>query len=461
MATRRVHFSSPLEIGQVCSATVEYNMSPEKRIGHPDSQVICSTPDRFDRCFAGVDDCIQELSAMFDEDWVKSKRLESPQSQQMDSIMEDDVDELAEDSPSYNLGWVDMNSGSQTAASTSVDDISTRPSYDLGWGANTTTSDIDNDDISKSAEIAEGPAYDLGWGGADTASGSPIDACMELSSGRNDGPMYDLGWGPALPSSAGDAEGTSGDDPIDACMELSGGGIDGPMYDFGWGLALPSSAGDAEGTSGDEVGSDESPVYDLGWVQIQRELFHTKATEELTIGADNLRPDNIIDLCSDEEPVYDLGWENRSKLVIDLSGDADNDLTNGTEAVKLKPKQPIHDDLDMEQDDWESSAVEIIDDDLQGTQTILWVNRRLKTIGNTMANKHIHAIVENATHGLTASHVPADILIDNRSILGGYAGTQDRVTTIGLDICRLHRLIQLQRHAFKSVDRVIESLENV
>ncbi|KAG2049643.1 hypothetical protein BDR06DRAFT_975127 [Suillus hirtellus] len=418
MATQRVHFSSPLEIGQVRSATVEYNMSPEKQIRHLDSQVICSTPDRFDQCFTGVDNCIQELSAMFDKDWVKSKRPESLQSQQTDSIMEDNVNELAEDSLSYNLGWADMNSGSQTAASTSVDDISTGPSYDLGWGANTMTSDIDNDDISKSAEIAEGPAYDLGWGGADTASGSPIDACMELLSGRNDGLMYDLGWGPALPSSAGDAEGTSSNDSINACMELSGGGIDGPMYDFGWGLALPSSASDAEGTSSDKVGSDESPVYDLG----------------------------------DEEPVYNLRWENRSKLVIDLLGDADDDLTNGMEAMKSKPRQPIHDDLDMEQDDQESSAVEIIDDDLQGTQTILRVNRQLKTIGNTMANEHIHAIVENATHGLTASRIPADILINNRSILGGYAGTQDWVTTIGLDICRLHRLIQLQCHAFKSVD---------
>ncbi|KAG1787890.1 uncharacterized protein HD556DRAFT_1448395 [Suillus plorans] len=331
---------------------------------------------------------------MFDEDWVKSKGPESPQSQQTDSIMEDNVDELAEDGPSYNLGWGDMDAGSQAAASVSVDDISTGPSYDLGWGANTTISDIDTDDISKSAEMAEGPAYDLGWGGADTASGSPIDACMELSSGGNDGPMYDLGWGPAL----------------------------------------PSSAGDVEGTSGDEVGGDESPVYDLGWVQIQQELFHTEAPEEPTTGADNSRADNIIDLCSDEEPVYDLRWENHEQDIIDPSGDRDDNPTNATEDVKWKPGRPIRGDSDMEQDDRESSAVEIIEDDLQGTQTILRVNRRLKTIGNTMADEHIHAIVENATHGLTASRLPAEILIDNRSILGGYAGTQDRVTTYYSDL---------------------------
>ncbi|KAG1831485.1 hypothetical protein EV424DRAFT_1534166 [Suillus variegatus] len=176
-------------------------MSPEKQISHLDSQMVHSTPDHFDRYLAGVDDSIQQLATMFDDHWATSNGLESPQSQETDTIMEDAVDKLAEDGPSYNLGWVD--------------------------------------------------------------------------------------------------------------------------------IYLPDA--------------------------------------------------------------------------------------------NLRSGSPVHGGMDIDGDPTESSDIEIIEDDSDGTQTILQVNRRLKMIGNTMIDEHIHAIVENATNGLTATRALADILIDNRNILRGYA----------------------------------------
>jgi sulfopyruvate decarboxylase TPP-binding subunit len=71
----------------------------------------------------------------------------------------------------------------------------------------------------------------------------------------------------------------------------------------------------------------------------------------------------------------------------------------------------------------------------------------------------MHAIVMNAVSGLTSSRLPAHILMSNRDILGGYAEARNQVTDIGRDMCKLHRLIQLQRRMVKSLDQVIESLE--
>lgn len=105
-------------------------MSPEKRIGHPDSRMVRSTPNHFDRCFAGVDNTIQQLAGKYFQYSIQNLvNFATPQLCLMtngpDTIMEDAVDELAEDGPSYNLGWTDINARSQTIASTSVDDSST------------------------------------------------------------------------------------------------------------------------------------------------------------------------------------------------------------------------------------------------------------------------------------------------------------------------------------------------
>lgn len=72
----------------------------------------------------------------------------------------------------------------------------------------------------------------------------------------------------------------------------------------------------------------------------------------------------------------------------------------------------------------------------------------------------MHPIVMNTVSGLTSSQVPAHILMSNRDILGGYAKARNQVTDIGKDMCKLHRLIQLQRCVVKSLDQVIESLDN-
>jgi hypothetical protein len=104
------------------------------------------------------------------------------------------------------------------------------------------------------------------------------------------------------------------------------------------------------------------------------------------------------------------------------------------------------------------------------------VNRRLKGIGHDMGmsicvisrktanaiqdDDHVHAIVENAVHGCNESRTPAHVLMDNRQVLSWYADAHNHVTNIGQDLCKLHRLIQLQRRMSKTVDQVIKSLEN-
>lgn len=70
----------------------------------------------------------------------------------------------------------------------------------------------------------------------------------------------------------------------------------------------------------------------------------------------------------------------------------------------------------------------------------------------------MHAIVENAVYGLDDEHSPAQILLANRSLLVSYAESRNRVTNIGRDMCKLHRLIQLQQGLMRMVNNVIESL---
>ncbi|KAG1863242.1 hypothetical protein DFJ58DRAFT_725143 [Suillus subalutaceus] len=52
-----------------------------------------------------------------------------------------------------------------------------------------------------------------------------------------------------------------------------------------------------------------------------------------------------------------------------------------------------------------------------------WVfqaNRQMKAIGHDIY-QHVHAIVENAVHGLNADQVPAQILMANRWVLDAFA----------------------------------------
>ncbi|KAG1804574.1 hypothetical protein EV424DRAFT_1544604 [Suillus variegatus] len=282
-------------------------MSPEKRIGHPDSRMLAGKYFQYS---------IQNLV-----------NFATPQLCLMtngpDTIMEDAVDELAEDGPSYNLGWTDINAGSQTIASKSVDNSSTGPSYDLGWGANAMTSDINSKNMSELTSLEDK---------------------QETSGVENDE--------------------------------------------------------DAQGPKPLSTGADD-------------------------MRKDDMRKDDIIDLC-DDDPVYDLGWGDGFKEVIDLSADQPSDDRYSNDDANPRSGSPVRGGMDIDGDWTQSLDIEIIEDDSDGTQTILRVNCRLKTIGNTMTDEHIRAIVENATNGLTATRAPANILIDNRNLLGGYANTRDR-----------------------------------
>ncbi|KAG2115304.1 uncharacterized protein F5147DRAFT_769760 [Suillus discolor] len=301
MSNRKVHFSSPLVSGQERSAA-NTGALPEWTTASKSYLAKLDVPT-------------------------------SLESQQTDSIMQDDVDELVEDGPSYNLGWADILAKSATAVSTSVDDFSTGPSYDLRWGA-TKTSNIAAENMSELIDPEEGLVYNLGWGVSDISSRYRIDGRMEVLDGGDDGPI----------------------------------------------------------------------------------------------------PDNIIDLCGDDRPVYNLGWGYGQQEVIELSDDQPNDDRNVNEGFR----NPVHGDMDINQDSKESSAIKIIEDDYEGTQTILRVNCRLKTFGNTLTDEHMHAMIENTTNGLTASHAPAEILLENRDVLRGYVDAQKQVTNAERDICRLH-----------------------
>jgi hypothetical protein len=72
----------------------------------------------------------------------------------------------------------------------------------------------------------------------------------------------------------------------------------------------------------------------------------------------------------------------------------------------------------------------------------------------------MRAIIENAVYGLNAEQAPAHILMENRQVLASYADTRNRITGIGQDMCKLHRLIELQWGLMRTVNNVIVSLEN-
>ncbi|KAG1849740.1 hypothetical protein F4604DRAFT_1934767 [Suillus subluteus] len=87
-------------------------------------------------------------------------------------------------------------------------------------------------------------------------------------------------------------------------------------------------------------------------------------------------------------------------------------------------------------------------------------NHRMKAIGNNMTDIHMHALVENFVHGLNLSLMPGQILFENRGMLGAFADARTQVTDIGDDMCKLHRLIQIQHGLLKTVNHVIRSLED-
>ncbi|KAG0691617.1 hypothetical protein DFH29DRAFT_1010630 [Suillus ampliporus] len=228
-----------------------YNMSPETWIKTPDSRFGDSTPDTYERCFAGVQESIQELAAMLQHSQGKAQPPISRRSSATESVDEGKaVDDQVADGLSYNLRWNTLSLTSQSNQSTAVDH-STRsdddaPAYDLGWGATVT--------LGQEAGVVlcdeDALAYDLGWG-VTTAAEQPMQQDVTPVSGdADDGPVYDLGWG----------VNSLGEEPMEEDDD------DGPSYDLGWGSApsgeqlIPQDVIDP---------TNEGPSYDLGWGEDQ------------------------------------------------------------------------------------------------------------------------------------------------------------------------------------------------
>ncbi|KAG0692374.1 hypothetical protein DFH29DRAFT_1008773 [Suillus ampliporus] len=282
------------------------------------------------------------------------------------------------------------------------------PSYNLGWNTLPLTSQSNQstavDHLTGSDDDA--PAYDLGWG-ATVTSGQQggVVLCDDNA------PACDLGWGVT----------TVAEQPMQQDVTpVSSNADDGPVYDLGWGINSPGEEPMQEDNNG--------PSYDLGWGS-------APSGEQLIL-------QDVIDL-TDEGPLYDLGWG--------------KDQVTSRCPSPLSPLPDSSAPMDLDHDIRDSSPIHY---GSETEDTILRENRWLKVIGNDMTDQHIHAIVENAVHGLDDSCAPGQILMENRHVLGGFAEAQNWVTSVGLDMCKLHHLIQLQCWLLKLVDHVIGSLEN-
>ncbi|KAG1751736.1 hypothetical protein EDB19DRAFT_1903684 [Suillus lakei] len=262
------------------------------------------------------------------------------------------------------------------------------------------------------------PIYNCRWGPAPTGE-EPLQHNTLVTSGdEDDDTVYDCGWGQEYTP--------AGEQPIqqDTLAISSNKDLD-PVYDCRWGWGGPAGCDDPILVSGDE---DEEPVYDCGW------------------GAPPKGEVIIVSGDEDSGPVYDCRWgrgstpagEQPTGDVIDLTRDnsPSNDL-----AVSLSEDEGLSDTGEAEREH-------------------CWRNQRLWTISNDMTDEHMHAIINNAIHGLTNSRPPYEILWEHRHTLSGFAEAQNQVTVVGVDTCQLHHLIQLQHRLLKSIDHVIGSLEN-
>ncbi|KAG1891930.1 uncharacterized protein F5891DRAFT_986424 [Suillus fuscotomentosus] len=400
----------------------KYNMTPETRIDSPDNAWGDSTLDIYDRNFAGVEEAIHELSVMFEDDWVKS-RSQPPLVGSPPTTESIDEEELMDcDGPLYDLGWDGISSVSQEV----------RPPSEQGMTA-------DN-----------GPIYDLGWSGLMYQTLSVIDhsatharlpsldstsACKLVyvyvgrylwliehckADGINQSPVYDLGWtlDPIPPSVV----------PADEIEED-------PVYNLRWSCPtmLPE---EAEATD-----DNDDPAYNLSWVAtmvesaaMDNDVIDLTIDETPEPSAWLPMEEEVMDLTEEYSPVYDLGWGSMA------------DATSGH-------CSPIRMDMDVHSTSLSIHAREAEDN-------IFQMNCLMKAIGNDMTNEHVRAIVENAVYGLNDSCIPDQILFDNRQIFGMFADLRNRVTEVGLDICKLHGMIQLQRRLLRTVDSVIASLED-
>ncbi|KAG2743340.1 hypothetical protein P692DRAFT_20878741 [Suillus brevipes Sb2] len=221
----------------------------------------------------------------------------------------------------------------------------------------------------------------------------------------DEGPAYDLGWVSQSPAPAvGMDVGSSGDAQDD----------DGPTYDLGWGAPSPAS----EVTADD---NEDGQAYDLGWG-----IGHPD---------DDPMDNDIIVMKSEVEEEDETAHGVTQSDVIDLTSPEPR-RTRRASPTPTENGSPSVDE-----------------------QLAFRANRRMKAIGSDLTNHHMRAIIENAVYGLNAEQAPAHILMENRQVLASYADARNRITGIGQDMCKLHRLIELQRGLMRTVNNLTAYLE--
>ncbi|KAG2746311.1 hypothetical protein P692DRAFT_20876415 [Suillus brevipes Sb2] len=331
-----------------------YNMSPETRLEFPGGDLGDCNAGDYERAFAGVENTIEELSAMFDEDWAKNQAPASGLSTTTRSD-EEEVDQLmGDDSPSYDLGWAALQLRIKQMMAQLM--ILGGPHFQL-----------------RIKQVNDGPAYDLGW------------ATVPDEEAADDGLVYDLGW-TALPT-----EGVDGpDEPMDHQADVpavDNTDDDGPAYDLGWGVS----------TSVDPTCPDVIKAYS----------DNDSSTHDLGSGDAPADPE-VIDLTSDDGPTYDLGWDVRPASPL-------SSLPPSSSRLSPAPPSPgdMGDDINIKRASPLDDADEKTTDEM-----MMRINCRLKAIGNNMDDQHAHAIVQNAVHGLNYDRTPAHILMENRQLLG-------------------------------------------
>ncbi|KAG2746631.1 hypothetical protein P692DRAFT_20876032 [Suillus brevipes Sb2] len=390
-----------------------------------------STPDQYDRAYSGRDEYIEELLSMFHEDWDRLQDPEIVCSPPMDSTDEDQM--------------IDELDPSRSETPPTLVDGSHSPVYDLGWGSQ--TPEAGHDDNMPGHE--DGAMYDLGWEVATPAAPSAPPEVPDMC--VNDDPVYDMGWGDA-PVAQADAELPLPED-------------EGPAYNMGWGDA-PAAQPD-----------DEGPAYNLGW---------GSQSPAPTVGMDIGSSGDAQD---DNGLTYGLGWGAPSPASeVTANDNADGQAYDLGWGIGHSDDDPIDNDIiimksEVEEEDetahgvTQSDVIELTSPEPRRTrrasptptengspsvdeQLAFRANRWMKAIGSDLMDHHMRAIIENAVYGLNAEQAPAHILMENRQVLASYADARNRITGIGQDMCKLHRLIELQQGLMRTVNNVIVSLEN-
>ncbi|KAG1842961.1 hypothetical protein F4604DRAFT_1938407 [Suillus subluteus] len=235
-------------------------------------------------------------------------------------------------------------------------------------------------------------SYDLGWsdGSSELDDAIPLDDEVQSDGGSlglddtgDQGPVYDLGRGPTAPV-------------WDRKMTTSSGlEDDEPGYDLGWG-GFSSDEQPMDEDSG-KLEDEKSPAYDLGWG------IGATGTDVIDLTDDNgpvSQGNNVIDLTRSSPGPMDL---DRDELP---GGRTEHNTASSTRHFMFHYNRPT-----VAVANGPSSPAE---------RLVFWANRWMKAISHDLMDEHVHAIVENAVHGLNSDRVPAQILMANRWVLNAF-----------------------------------------